>query len=91
MTEEIDGERYFVVKRFAEATRRSEQNVRFLMSYGNKYRKLTVVRKLGKPMIPWSEFTNYPFTAPGRNSKEVYYYTEAGGVRVTTEQPQVTS
>jgi hypothetical protein len=78
MTVEINGTRYFAVKSYAYATKRSQQNVRFLMSYGNKFRKLRVVYIAGKPMIPYSELTEYPFTVPGRNSKEVYHYDEDG-------------
>ena len=78
MTVEINGKRYFEVKNYAWATNRSQQNVRFLMSYGNKFRKLKVEYVAGKPMIPWEELTEYPFTVPGRNSKEVYHYNEDG-------------
>ena len=78
MTEVINGERYFQVKNFAWATKRSEPNVRFLMSYGNKFRKLRVEYIGGKPYIPYAELTEYPFTVPGRNSREVYHYDEEG-------------
>jgi hypothetical protein len=78
MTVEINGRRYFEVKNFAWATNRSVQNVRFLMSYGNKFRKLKVVYIGDKPYIPWEELTGYPFTVPGRNSQVVYHYDEAG-------------
>lgn len=74
MTEVINGERYFTVKDFAIATNRSEPSVRFLMSYGNRIRKLKVVYKMNKPLIPYSELTEFPFTLPGRNSEEVYHY-----------------
>lgn len=80
MAEELNGERYFNVKGFAVATKRSEQSVRFLMSYGNRIRKLKVVYIMGKPLIPYSELTEYPFTMPGRNSAEVYHYTEDGEI-----------
>lgn len=78
MTIELGGARYFEVKNFAWATSRSVQNVRFLMSYGNKFRRLRVVYVGDKPLIPWEELTQYPFTVPGRNSKEVYHYDEDG-------------
>lgn len=78
MSDEINGELYFTVKHFALATNRSEQNVRFLMSYGNRIRKLKVVRIAEKPMIPYSELTEFPFTVAGRNSMGVYHYTEEG-------------
>jgi hypothetical protein len=78
MTVELNGNKYFEVKNFAWATNRSVQNVRFLMSYGNKIRKLAVEYIGGKPFIPWNELTSFPFTMPGRNSKEVYHYDEDG-------------
>ena len=80
MTEVINGERYFTVKSFAIATNRSEQSVRFLMSYGNRLRKLKVEYKMGKPLIPYSELTEFPFTLPGRNSEEVYHYDAVGNI-----------
>jgi len=84
MTEEINGERYFSVRTFAEATKRSEQSVRFLMSYGNRIRKLTVVYVMDKPLIPYSELTEFPFTLPGRNNEEVYHYDEDGVIVTVT-------
>lgn len=84
MTEAINGELYFTVNNFALATNRSAQNVRFLMSYGNRIRKLKVVRIADRPMIPYSELTEFPFTVAGRNSAEVYHYTEDG---IVTEVP----
>lgn len=78
MTEVLDGERYFTVKTFAIATNRSEANVRFLMSYGNRLRKLKVVYKFSKPLIPYTELMEFPFTLPGRNSEVVYHYDEDG-------------
>lgn len=84
MTEELNGERYFTVKGFAMATNRSEQSVRFLMSYGNRIRKLKVVYMATKPLIPYTELTEFPFTLPGRNSDEVYHYNEQG--RIVTEE-----
>lgn len=78
MTIEINSTRYFEVKNFAWATKRSQQNVRFLMAYGNRIRKLKVDYIAGKPLIPWTELTEYPFTVPGRNNDTVYHYTEEG-------------
>jgi len=80
MTEELNGERYFTVKGFAMATNRSEQSVRFLMSYGNRIRKLKVIYMATKPLIPYSELTEFTFTLPGRNSNEVYHYNEQGSI-----------
>lgn len=84
MTEKLNGECYFTVKGFAMATNRSEQSVRFLMSYGNRIRKLKVVYMATKPLIPYTELTEFPFTLPGRNSDEVYHYNEQG--RIVTEE-----
>lgn len=78
MSEDINGVRYFTVKHFALATNRSEPNVRFLMAYGNRIRKIKVVYMMNKPMIPYSELTEFPFTLAGRNSSGVYHYTEEG-------------
>ncbi len=83
-TETINGTRYFTVKGFAKATNRSEQNVRFLICYGNRIRRLLTERIAGRPMIPCSELTEFPFTAAGRNSKEVYHYSDSGVVGVAT-------
>lgn len=78
LCEELNGKLYFTVKRFAWATKRSEQSVRFLMCYGNRIRRLKVKRFGGKPYIPYEELTEFPFTLPGRNTKEVYHYTKDG-------------
>ena len=78
MTDEINGQKYFEIKNFAWATNRSVQNVRFLISYGNKFRKLKIEYIGGKPYVPWSELTEYPFTVPGRKSTVVYHYDESG-------------
>ena len=80
MTEVINGDRYFTVKNFAIATNRSEQSVRFLMSYGNRIRKLKTEYIMDKPLIPYAELTEFPFTLPGRNSEEVYHYDASGGI-----------
>lgn len=77
-TIELNGELFFEVKDFAEATKRSTQNIRFLMAYGNRFRKLEVKRFGGKPYIPWSELTSYIFTSPGRSSQILYRYDEEG-------------
>jgi hypothetical protein len=78
LTTLISGCRYFSVAHFAWVTHRSVPNIRFLMSYGNRIRKLKVRRFDGKPYIPYSELTEFPFTMSGRNSTEVYHYSEEG-------------
>lgn len=74
----IGGERYFTIKGFAWATMRSQVNVRFLMSRGNRIRKLKFVRIENKPYIPYSELTEFPFTLPGKDNPRVYHYTDEG-------------
>lgn len=78
LTQLINGNLYFTVKHFAWVTKRSEVNVRFLMARGNRIRKLKVMRLDGKPYIPYEELLEFPFTLPGRNSKQIYHYTEDG-------------
>lgn len=74
----IDGEELFTIKAFSLATQRPIQTIRFLITYGNKYRKLNVVYKGKKPYIPYSEFLEFPFTKQGRNNEFVYKYKEDG-------------
>lgn len=76
-THEISGKRYFTVKHFALVTMRSETNVRHLMRVGNRLRCLRVFRIAEKPMIPYEELMEFPFTLPGR-CERVYHYTEKG-------------
>lgn len=80
MAEELNGERFFTIKKFALTTNKSEQSIRFLMCYGNRIRKLKVVYFASKPLIPYSELMEFPFTLPGRNSVEVYHYNEYGQI-----------
>lgn len=76
----INDEYYFTIKEFAQIIRKSEQNVRYLISKGNRIRKLKTVYIVQKPMIPINELTEFPFTMPGRKSKEVYFYDEEGQI-----------
>jgi hypothetical protein len=84
LTEAINGIQYFSVKNFALATGKSEQSIRFLITNGNRLRSLKADRIADKPMIPYSELLEFPFTLAGRNSEEVYYYDENG-----QQQPNV--
>ena len=88
LTQKIDGNLYFTVKHFAWVTKRSETNVRFLMSYGNRIRKLRVVRFGDKPYIPYEEMLEFPFTLPGRNSKQIYHYSEDGCPQTQEERDE---
>lgn len=77
--EEVNGVLYLTPTNFARATGRSVGNVRYLMSYGNRVRKLKVEYPLvGCPMIPYAELTEFPFTTPGRGRTSVYRYNEEG-------------
>lgn len=87
-TQLINGNLYFTVKHFAWVTKRSEVNVRFLMSRGNRIRKLRIVRFGEKPYIPYEEMLEFPFTLPGRNSKQIYHYTEDGHPQTSREEVQ---
>lgn len=84
----INSEFYFTVKHFAWVTKRSEQNIRFLMARGNRIRKLKVVRFGDKPYIPYDEMLEFPFTLPGRNSKQIYHYTEDGCPQTQEERDE---
>lgn len=86
LAEYVNGEMYFTVKWFARVTMRSEQNVRYLMARGNRIRRLKVVRIFDKPMIPYSEMLEFPFTTPGRGSKVIYHYDEDGRPIVEGEE-----
>lgn len=77
--EEVNGIKYLSPTNFAKATGRSVGNVRYLMAYGNRIRRLKVEYPLvGSPMIPFSELTEFPFTTPGRGLVSIYHYSEEG-------------
>ena len=76
----INDEYYFTINDFASVVRKSAQNIRYLIAKGNRIRKLKTVYIVQRPMIPLSELTEFPFTMPGRKSKEVYFYDEEGQV-----------
>jgi len=78
LTIEINGNAYFTIKDFAIVTKRSQQSVRFLISKGNRIRKLKVVHFADKPYVPYAEMLEFPFTTAGRNSKQIYHYKENG-------------
>lgn len=82
----INGVLYFDVKTFAKVTNSSEQRIRVLMSRGNTRRKLKCKRIAGKPLIPYTELTEFPFTTPGRKP-EVYYYNEEGKIAEPSATP----
>lgn len=73
----IDGIEYYSVGQFAELTHKAAQTIFTLIIAGNRFRRLNVLRIAGKPLIPISELTEYPFTLPGK-SQEVYRYDSSG-------------
>jgi hypothetical protein len=82
----IDGKEYFTIGQFASIINRSHQCVYALVSKGNSLRRLKVVRFLGKPLIPVSELTEFPFTGAGRRPLgDIYHYT-LSGEQVNCEQ-----
>ena len=92
----LNGEDYYTIKHFAELTNRTVPSVWALLSVGNRVRKLKLIRFAGKPMIPASELTEFPFTFAGRSLLEdaVYHYDENGRVKLKEEkepasEPQV--
>jgi hypothetical protein len=76
---EINGALYLTVANFALVTNRSQINARHLISVGNKVRKLKTMYLGGKPFVPFSELTEFPFTEAGRG-QGVYHYDEEGRV-----------
>ena len=75
----INGEFYFTVKQFALLTNRTEQSVRFLITKGNRVRKLLINRIANKPFVFANELTDFPFTVAGK-SEDVYHYNEKGEI-----------
>ena len=76
---EINGESFYTVKQFAVLTNRTEQSVRFLITKGNRIRKLLVKRIAGRPFIFADELTDFPFTVAGK-SEDVFHYNAKGKV-----------
>ena len=75
----IDGETFYTVKQFALLTNRTDQSVRYLITHGNRVRKLLVKRLVGKPFIYTDELTDFPFTVAG-HSVDVYHYDKDGKI-----------
>ena len=81
----IDNTSYYEVEEFATLINRKPQTVRWLITHGNKIRKLKS-RKIGRSiLIPKSEYTGYPFTVQGANNQTVYFFNEDGTKRYLTE------
>lgn len=77
---EINGERYYTIKRFASITNKSAATIRNLTLKGNKIRVLKTIEIMDKLYIPASELIEYPFTIAGRANLEVYHYNKEGKV-----------
>lgn len=79
---EIDKEFFYSVQQFAILTNRTEQTVKYLMSKGNRVRKLRT-KKIGTcSWVYATELTDFPFTYTGTGDLEskVYHYNEKGEV-----------
>lgn len=73
----IDGVNYYTVKDFAALRSRTTGTIYSLIKKGNTIRKLKARYVVGRPLIPESELTDFPWTPPGPNSEErSYYYDE---------------
>ena len=86
----IEGVEHFTIEDFAKIVGKSISAVRVMISRGNSIRKLKTEKYGGKPFIPISEVTDYPFPVPGRPlqlGKLVVYYSikENGRVVIGTE------
>lgn len=79
-TIDVGGELYFTVNAFARVTHREPQTIRRYIISGNRIRKLRIIRVAEKPLIPYVELLEFPFTVSGRHSTEVYHYDENGKV-----------
>jgi hypothetical protein len=73
----IEGKNYFTVKGFAKITKKEIQLVRYLISHGNRIRKLKYIKYLNNTLIPFSELIEFPFTCVGPG-KDIYHYDEEG-------------
>jgi len=80
MPMEINGEKYYTIRRFALITNKSAATIRNLTLKGNKIRVLKTIEIMDKLYIPASELIKYPFTIAGRANLEVYYYNKEGKV-----------
>jgi hypothetical protein len=77
----IDGVELVTVGQFAFLVNRTEQTVRNLFTKGNSVRKLKVKYVCGRPMIPYEEYTKFPFTGTGKYPlRDIYHYTKEGDI-----------
>lgn len=78
----IDGTKVYDVATFAGITKKSRRTIYTYIHIGNSVRKLNVIYTAGKPYIPASELTEYPFTKIGPNSsRRIYHFDELGNAK----------
>lgn len=70
----INGKEYLTVKDFALVVNRSISTIRQLLSAGNRIRRIKCEHVAGKPFIPFSEVTGFPFTISGRDFSTAFCY-----------------
>jgi len=71
----INGEKYLTIIDFAFVVNRSVSTIRQLLSSGNRIRAIKCEHLAGKPFIPFSEVTEFPFTVSGRDFSIAFHYT----------------
>ena len=72
-TVQIENVEVLTVAQFATLAHRSITTVHRMLYQGNQYRKLQSIHVIGKTLIPFSEFLNYPFTVQGRDQKNAFH------------------
>lgn len=76
---EINGAYYYTCEDFAKLIHKDLNTVFTLLTRGNTIRQLKSISIGGKPLIDATEYTKYPFTLRGPNSRfRVYHYTKDG-------------
>ena len=84
----IDGVDCVSIMQFAKITKRSDNSIRHLITYGNKIRKMKTIRAGGKPFVPLSELFDFPFVQCGRHDELGYMvkkFKEENGELVTVD------
>jgi len=72
-TVQIENVEVLTVAQFATLAHRSITTVHRLLYQGNQYRKLQAIHVMGKTLIPFSEFINFPFTMQGRDQRGAFH------------------
>jgi len=82
----LNGEAVYSAQDFAEMTKRDVQTIYSYISIGNQIRSLRTRMFGGKPFILATEFTKFPFTGRGPNSKHrVSHFNAETGEEVLCE------